>query len=94
VRDKGGTVLKNKIRNWIIGIGCGDRHFKIGDVTYTVSSHFEPMNSENKINDRIKRTIINDFTPLTLPQYKDKMADEYVCSTAGEEDNNAVEEEI
>lgn len=85
--------MNNKIRNWIIGIGCGDRQYKIGDVTYTVSSHFEPMNSKNKINDRIKRTIINDFAPLTLPGFKDKMADEYVCSTAGEEDYNAVEKE-
>jgi len=84
--------MKNKILNWIVGIGCGDRQYKIGGVTYTVSSHFEPANSENKINDRIKRTIISDFAPLTLLESKDKMVDEYVCSAAGEEDNNAVEE--
>lgn len=84
--------MKNKILNWIVGIGCGDRCYKIGDVTYTVSSHFEPINSENKINDRLKRTIISDFVPLTLLTPTDKIADEYVCSTAGEEDYNAVEE--
>ena len=84
--------MKNKILNWIIGIGCGDRHYQIGDVTYTVSSHFEPINSENKINDRLKRTIISDFVPLTLLESQDKIADEYVCSAAGEEDYNAVEE--
>ena len=83
--------MKNKILNWIVGIGCGDRQYKIGCVTYTVSLHFEPTNSENKINDRIKRTIVNDFTPLTLLEPTDKMADEYVCSAAVEEDKNAVE---
>lgn len=84
--------MKNKILTWIVGIGCGDRRYKIGDVTYTVSSHFEPINSENKINDRIKKTIISDFVPLTVLELQDKMVDEYVCSTAGEEDYNAVEE--
>ena len=84
--------MKNKIRNWIIGIGCGEHQYKVGDVTYTVSSYFEPINSENKINDRIKRSIVSDFAPLTIFKPQDIMADEYVCSTAGEEDNNAVEE--
>ncbi len=85
--------MRNKILNWIIEIGCGDRQYKIGDVTYTVSSHFEPSNSENKINDRIKRTLISDFIPLTLLTPTDKIADEYVCSTAGKEEIYAVEKE-
>ncbi len=85
--------MKNTILNWIVGIGGGDRQYKIGGVTYTVSSHFEPTNSENKINDRIKRTIVSDFAPLTLLELTDKMADEYVCSAAGREDYNAVEKE-
>lgn len=85
--------MKNKILKWIVGIGCGDRQYKIGGVTYTVSSRFEPTNSENKINDRIKRTIVSDFTPLTLLESTHKMADEYVCSAAGKEDYFAVEKE-
>lgn len=85
--------MSNKILNWIVGIGCGDRQYKIGGVTYTVSSRFEPTCSENKINDRIKRTIISDFATLTLIEPKYKMADEYVCSAAGKEDYNAVEKE-
>ena len=72
--------MKDKIRNWIIGIGCGEHQYKVGDITYTVSSHFEPINSENKINDRIKRTIVSDFAPLTIFEPQDIMADEYVCS--------------
>lgn len=91
--------MKNKILKWIVGIGCGDRQYKIGGVTYTVSSRFESTHSENKINDRIKRTIVSDFAPLTLIESRNKMADEYVCSgciasdDARREDNNAVEKE-
>ena len=81
------------ISNWIVGIGCGDRQYKIGNVTFTVSSRFEASQSKNKINDRIKRTIVNGFAPLTIAKAKNKMTDEYVCSTAGKEDNNAVEKE-
>jgi hypothetical protein len=91
--------MSNKILKWIVGIGCGDRQYKIGGVTYTVSSRFEPTKSKNKINDRIKRTIVSDFTSLTLIESKYKMTDEYVCSgciasdDARREDNNAVENE-
>lgn len=84
--------MKNRILNWIVGIGCGDRQYKIGDVTYTVSSHFEPTDSKNQIKERLKKTIISDFVPLTLLEPQVKMADEYVCSTAGKEEIYAVEE--
>lgn len=90
--------MKNKILNWIVGIGCGDRQYKIGDVTYTVCSHFEPTASKNRIKDRLEKTIISDFVPLTLLESQDKMADEYVCSgciasdDVWKEDYNAVEE--
>lgn len=84
--------MKNKILSWIVGIGCGDRRYKIGDVTYTVSSHFEPTDSKNRIKERLEKTIISDFVPLTLLTSTDKIADEYVCSTVGKEKNYAVEE--
>lgn len=85
--------MKNKVMNWIIGIGCRERQYKVNDVTYMVSSHFEPFESKNNIKDRFERTIVSDFVPLTILPQQDKMANEYVCSAAGEEDNNAVEEE-
>ena len=44
--------MKNKVMNWIIGIGCGERQYKVNDVTYMVSSHFEPFESKNNIKDR------------------------------------------
>ena len=86
--------MKSNLINWIIGIGCGERKYKVNNVTYTVSSSFEPFQSKNNLKERFERTLISDFVPLTIPESQDKMADEYVCSTAGEEDNNAVEEEI
>lgn len=85
--------MKDKIRNWVIGIGCGKRQYRINNVTYTVSSHFEPAKSDNRIKDRLARTIVSDFAQLTLLKTTDKIIDGYVCSAAGEEDNYAVEKE-
>ena len=85
--------MKNKIAAWIIGIGYGERKYSINNVTYTVSSRFEPMKSKSNLKDRLERTIVSDFVPLTIPEPQDKMADEYVCSAAGEEENHAVEKE-
>lgn len=83
--------MKEKASGWIIGIGCGERKYSINNVTYTVSSGFEPMECKNNLKDRLERTIVSDFAPLTIPEPQDKMTDEYVCSAAGEEDKNAVE---
>ena len=85
--------MKTKISAWIVGIGCGERKYKVNNVTYTVSSCFEPFESKSNLKDRFERTIVGDFVPLTLLSPKDKMANEYVCSAAGEENNNAVEKE-
>lgn len=85
--------MRNKVKNWIVGIGCGERKYKISNVTYTVSSSFEPFESKNSIKGRFERTIVSDFVPLTIKTPDCIMADEYVCSAAGKEDNNAVEEE-
>jgi hypothetical protein len=91
--------MKNKLAAWIVGIGCGERKYKINNVTYTVSSCFEPFESKNSIKGRFERTIVSDFVPLTIKTPDCIMADEYVCSgciasdDAREEDNNAVEKE-
>ncbi|MGI6746506.1 MAG: hypothetical protein ACOX45_10345 [Acutalibacteraceae bacterium] len=77
--------MKNRVSNWIIGIGCNDHQYRIGGVTYIVSSRFEPTESKSSLKDRLERTIVSDFTPLTLTASQDKISDEYVCSAAGEE---------
>lgn len=85
--------MMKKASAWVIGIGCGERKYKLNNVTYTVSSSFEPVKSKNTLKERFERTFISDFVPLTIVDTKNKMADEYVCSAAGEEDNHAVEKE-
>ena len=60
--------------------------YKIGNVTFTVFSEFEPMKSENTIKSRFEKSITSDFTDLTGEIFEDTMAEEYVCSAAGKED--------
>lgn len=80
-------TIMNKRTNWIVGISDGKAHeYKIGNVTFTVFSEFEPMKSENTIKSRFEKSITSDFTDLTGEIFEDTMAAEYVCSTAGKED--------
>ena len=72
--------------NFIIGLNQGEqREYRIGDVTYYVSAKFE-RNSQNNLRDRIRRTVVGDFAPLTVLQADDTMASEYACSTVGKEE--------
>ncbi len=76
-----------KQTNWIVGISDGKAHeYKIGNVTFTVFSEFEPMKSENTIKSRFEKSIKRDFTDLTGEIFDAKMAEEYVYPTAGKED--------
>ena len=77
----------NKRTNWIVGISDGKAHeYKIGNVTFTVLSEFQPKISGVPIKNRFERTITGDFTDLTGAILQNKMAEEYVCSAAGKED--------
>ena len=77
----------NKRTNWIVGISDGKAHeYKIGNVTFTVFSEFQPKISGVTIKNRFERTITSDFTDLTDEIFEDTMAEEYVCSAAGKED--------
>ena len=76
-----------KQTNWIVGISDGKAHeYKIGNVTFTVLSEFEPIKSENTIKSRFEKSIKSDFTDLTGEIFEDKIVEEYVCPTAGKED--------
>ena len=78
--------MKNQT-NWIVGISDGKAHeYKIGNVTFTVFSEFQPKISGVTIKNRFERTITGDFIDLTGAILQNKMAEEYVCSAAGEED--------
>jgi len=76
--------------NWIIGIG-GIHTYRVGDVTYEVSSHFEELHHNEKAEDptlehRVERCLKSDVVPLTMAEAKDTLTPEYVCSAAGKED--------
>ena len=78
--------MKNQT-NWIVGISDGNPHeYKIDNVTFTVLSEFQPKISGVTIKNRFERTITGNLTDLTGEIFRDKMAAEYVCSTAGKED--------
>ena len=75
--------------NWIIGLGAAEHEYKIGDVTYIVTSHFaKPTDTEKQtISDRMKRFVGGDFADLTADTDADIIDGEYVCSAAGKEDS-------
>ena len=79
---------------FFVGLGSKDNEYKIGNVNFTVKSRFQKFEIKNveTISDRVKRIITSDFVDLTGKSPPSKMAVEYVCSAAGKEDNNAVEE--
>jgi len=80
-------VSDMKNNNWIIGITDGKPHeHKIGNVTFSVFSEFEPTKSRVTIKDRLGRSITSEFAHLTDETIDNNMIDEYVCSAVGKED--------
>ena len=75
--------------NWIIGLGAAEHEYKIGDVTYIVTSHFaKPTDAKiMTITDRMKSFVGGDFADLTANIDADIIDGEYVCSAAGKEDS-------
>lgn len=78
--------MKNKSNPWIFGIGCGEHEYQINNVTYVVSSRFEPRSSKQTVKDRFQKVIVSDFIPLTVEPTENIIADEYVCSGCEKED--------
>ena len=74
--------------NWIISLGIEEHQYKIGDVTYIVTSHFaKPTDMEKQtITDRMKHFVGSDFADLTDEPDTNTMNAEYGCSAAGKED--------
>lgn len=78
--------MKSKINGWICGLLPGKREYKINGVKYIVSARFESPDSENSIRSRFEEAITNEMIDLTEQPPDSTMANEYVYSTAGEED--------
>ena len=67
----------------------GEQEYTVNDVRYIVGSCFQSSKvpSSNTIHDRFKRIVSGNSVPLSVERTDDTMAVEYVCSTAGKEDN-------
>lgn len=70
--------------NWIIGLPQGEREYKIGGVTYRVSSAFASGRSAVTMQECLEHSI-RSFEPLTEAIPSAMMTGENVCSTAGKE---------
>ena len=67
----------------------GEQEYTVNSVRYIVGSSFQSSKvpTSTTIQDRFKRIVSGDTVPLSLESTDDTMAAEYVCSTAGKEDN-------
>ena len=67
----------------------GEQEYTVNGVRYVVASSFQSnkVPTSTTIHDRFKRIVSGDTVPLSVETTDDTMAAEYVCSTAGKEDN-------
>ena len=67
----------------------GVQEYTVNGVRYIVASSFQSSKvpTSTTIHDRFKRIVSGDTIPLSVESTDDTMAAEYVCSTAGKEDN-------
>ena len=67
----------------------GEQEYTVNSVRYIVRSSFQSSKvpTSTTFHDRFKRIVSGDTVPLSVASTDDTMAAEYVCSTAGKEDN-------
>ena len=67
----------------------GEQEYTVNGVCYIVSSCFQTTKivDNPSIADRFKRIVTSDVIPLPVENTDATMESEYVCSTAGKEDN-------
>ena len=67
----------------------GEQEYTVNGVRYIVGSSFQSskLPTSTTIQDRFKRIVSGDTIPLSVEDTDDTMAAEYVCSTAGKEEN-------
>lgn len=78
--------MKKKRYGWIVPLIPAWRKYKIHDVTYVVSSRFEPFESENTVHSRFRDVISNDMIDLQKLTSSATMEEECVYSAAEKED--------
>ena len=67
----------------------GEQEYTVNGVRYIVGSSFQSSKAPTSttIHDRFKRIVSGNSVPLSVKDADDTMAAEYVCSTAGKEEN-------
>ena len=67
----------------------GEQEYTVNGVLYIVRSSFQSSKvpTSTTIHDRFKRIVSGNTVPLSIENMDDTIAAEYVCSTAGKEDN-------
>ena len=75
---------------------ANDQTYTVNGCTFVVTSvfrHHGSIHDDPTLDRAVKRMIKNESVHLLNDELNDTMTAENVCSTAGKEDNNAVEEE-
>ena len=73
---------------FIVGLGADDHEYSVNGVRYVVSSRFQKPFEKPKnpmMSERVNHYLSGDFAELTVNKHYSTMAEEYVCSTVGEE---------
>ena len=85
-------MKKERGSGFICGLYPSEHEYHINGVHYVVEAKFMDwkIRTNPSLKDRLERVTKNGFVPLKAATENDKMDDEYMCLTAGKEDNNAV----
>ena len=84
-----GKIMDNN--RFLKNYNQSENEYTVNGVKYIVSSCFAPISiakgtKNETFSDRISEFIKSDFADLIAVSPHDKMANEYVCSTAGKEE--------
>ena len=81
-------MTEQKHFKWYTGFFEGKTNYKIGNVTYTVESRFNPFLKPDQISirDRVENLLKSNLTDLTIFEQPDTIDAEDVCSVAEKED--------
>ena len=77
--------------NWIVGFGVKPREYVINGVRYVVESRFQKPKEKTMLKDRIGNYLTSDFADLPSNDKDSIIDNEYDCTAAEKEDNNAAE---
>ena len=77
------------MKRYCLADKMNEQEYTVNGVRYIVGSCFQSskLPSSTTINDRFKRIVAGNTVLLSVESTDDTMAAEYVCSTAGKEDN-------